>query len=58
MIVGYLLGAFAWLVKTPVLQWVETLGVNAAIAQELIAGLFGSVVMVLSVVFWSFLASK
>ncbi len=55
-IVGYLLGAFAWLVRAPVLQFIENLGISADTSQALLAGLFGSFVMVISVVSWSFLS--
>ena len=55
---GFLLGAFAWLVKTPVLQFIENLGISADAGQALIAGFFGSSVMVLAVVVWSFLSSS
>jgi hypothetical protein len=56
-IAGYCLGAFAWLVKTPALQFVENLGLTTDASQALLSGLFGSSVMVLSVLFWAFLSS-
>jgi len=57
-IVGFALGAFAWMVKTPVLNFVESIGLSSDASQALIAGFFGSVVMVLSVLAWSFLSSS
>ncbi|HUK79457.1 MAG TPA: hypothetical protein VLU91_02210 [Nitrososphaerales archaeon] len=57
-LVGYLLGAFAWLVKTPVLQFLENIGLGGNAGQALVAGLFGSSVMVLAVLVWSFLSSN
>jgi hypothetical protein len=57
-IVGFGLGAFAWMVKTPVINLVQSIGLSSDASQALIAGLFGSVVMVLSVLVWSFLSSS
>jgi hypothetical protein len=57
-IVGYLLGAFAWMVKTPVLQFIESAGLSSDASQALVAGLFGSSVMVLAVLTFSFLSSS
>jgi len=57
-IVGFALGAFAWMVKTPVINFVQSIGLSSDASQALIAGLFGSVVMVLSVLVWSFLSSS
>lgn len=54
---GYVLGAFAWMVKGPVVSFIESVGLNSASAEGLIAGLFGSSVMVLGVLIWSFLSS-
>ena len=56
-IVGYVLGAFAWLVKTPFLNFIESLGLSSDLSQGLIAGLFGSSVTVLAVLIWSFLST-
>jgi hypothetical protein len=56
-IAGYVLGAFAWLVHVPVLQFIENLGLDSAASQALVAGLFGSSAMVLAILFWSFLSS-
>jgi len=57
-IVGFVLGGFAWIVKTPVLNFVQSIGLGSDASQALIAGLFGSTVMVLSVLAWSFLSSS
>lgn len=54
---GYLLGAFAWLVKTPVLQALQNIGLGSDAGQALIAGFFGSTVMVLAVLALSFLSA-
>jgi len=55
---GFILGGFAWMVKTPVLNFVQSIGLSSDTSQALIAGLFGSTVMVLSVLAWSFLSSS
>lgn len=55
--VGFVVGFFAWFAKTPFLQFFENFGISASISQSLIAGLFGSVVMVLTVIVWAFLSS-
>lgn len=57
-IVGFVLGGFAWMVKTPVLSFVQSIGLSSDASQALIAGLFGATVMVLSVLVWSFLSSS
>jgi hypothetical protein len=57
-VVGYILGITAWFMKTPVLQAVESLGLSTQLSQSLLAGLFGSAVMVVTVLCWSFLSSK
>ncbi len=56
-IAGYALGAFAWLVKAPVMQFVQNFGLSADTSQALLSGLAGSCVMVLAVVFLSFLST-
>lgn len=56
-ITGYALGAFAWLVRAPLIQFIENLGLSADMTQGLVAGLFGSSVMVLAVLTWSYLSS-
>lgn len=55
---GYLLGAFGWLVKSPVLQALQSVGLSSDTGQALIAGFFGSTVMVLAVLTLSFLSTK
>jgi hypothetical protein len=57
-IVGFTLGALAWMVKTPVLNFVQSIGLSSDASEALVAGFFGSVVMVLSVLAWSFLSSS
>jgi hypothetical protein len=57
-IAGFVLGGFAWIVKTPVLNFVQSIGLGSDTSQALIAGLFGSTVMVLSVLAYSFLSSS
>ena len=57
-VLGYLLGAFAWIVRAPVVQIIHIIGLTADMSQALIAGLFGSIVMVIAVVTWSFLTSS
>jgi hypothetical protein len=57
-VVGYALGAFAWMVKAPVLQFIESIGLSSNASQGLVAGLFGSSVMVLAVLTFSFLSSS
>lgn len=58
LIVGYILGAFAWIVKTPVVTFIESIGLSSNASQGLLAGLFGSTVMVLAVLTFSFLSSS
>jgi len=57
-VAGFALGGFAWVIKTPVLNFVQSIGLSSDTSEALIAGLFGSVVMVLSVLVWSFLSSS
>jgi len=57
-IVGFVFGEVAWFMKTPVVQAIESIGLSADATQALISGLFGSVVMVLAVLAWSFLSSS
>jgi hypothetical protein len=56
-IAGYVVGAFAWFVHTPILQFIGNLGLGSEASQALAAGFFGSSAMVLAVIFWSFLSS-
>lgn len=55
-IAGYVLGAIAWIVRIPVFQFIQSIGVSSDASQALVAGLFGSVVMVLAVIAFSFLS--
>lgn len=55
-LVGYTLGFFAWLVRTPVVNWVMTLGISADVAGALITGLASSIVMLVGVMLWSFMS--
>ena len=55
---GYVLGIFAWIVRVPLLQFIESIGLGANTAEALIAGLFGSSVMLVGVLLWSFLSSS
>jgi len=55
-LVGYALGFFAWMVRTPVISWIMTLGVSADVAGAMITGLASSIVMLVGVMLWSFLS--
>ena len=57
-IVGFAVGEVAWFMKTPILQAIENFGIGADVSQALLAGFFGSLVMVLGVLAWSFLSSS
>jgi len=57
-LVGYTLGFFAWLVRTPVVNWIMTLGISAQVAGALITGLASSIVMLVGVMLWSFLSKQ
>jgi hypothetical protein len=57
-LLGYALGFFAWLVRAPIINWVQTLGVSADVAGALITGLAGSIVMLVGVILWSYLSYK
>jgi hypothetical protein len=57
-LLGYALGFFAWLVRAPVIAWVESIGVSADVAGALITGLAGSIVMLVGVILWSYLSYK
>lgn len=56
-LVGYALGYFAWMVRGPVLQFVENFGLSSDAAGGLIMGFMGSAVMIVGVLFWSFMSS-
>jgi hypothetical protein len=57
-LLGYALGFFAWLVRAPIINWVQNLGVSADVAGALITGLAGSVVMLVGVILWSYLSNS
>ncbi len=57
-LIGYALGFFAWLVRAPVINWVETLGFSADAAGALITGFAGSIVMLVGVILWSYMSSS
>ncbi len=56
-LLGYFLGFFAWLVRAPVINMVQNLGVSADVAGALITGLAGSIVMLVGVILWSYLSN-
>ena len=57
-LLGYALGFFAWLVRAPVIQWIMTLGVSEEVAGAAITGFAGSIVMLVGVILWSYLAKS
>ena len=57
-ILGFVFGEVAWYMKTPILLAIENIGLSADASQALLAGFFGSIVMVLAVLAWSFLSSS
>ena len=57
-LLGYALGFFAWLVRTPVISWIMTLGISADVAGAMITGLASSIMMLVGVLLWSFLSRQ
>ncbi len=57
-LLGYALGFFAWLVRTPVISWIMTLGISADMAGAMITGLASSIMMLVGVVLWSYLSRQ
>ncbi len=57
-LLGYMLGFFAWLVRVPVVNFIETFGVSADVAGALITGFAGSLVMLVGVILWSYMSSS
>jgi len=55
-LLGYSLGFFAWLVRTPVIAWIMTMGISSDVAGAMITGLASSIIMVAGVIMWSFLS--
>jgi hypothetical protein len=56
-LLGYFLGFMAWLVRAPVIQFIENFGLTADAAGALITGFAGSLVMLVGVILWSYLSS-
>ncbi|HZW85612.1 MAG TPA: hypothetical protein VFE91_06925 [Nitrososphaerales archaeon] len=57
-LLGYALGFFAWLVRAPVISFIENFGLSADMAGALITGFAGSLVMLVGVILWSYLSSN
>jgi len=57
-LLGYALGFFAWLVREPVIRFIENFGLSPDTAGALITGFAGSTVMLVAVILWSYLASS
>jgi CHASE2 domain-containing sensor protein len=57
-LIGYVLGIIAWQVRTPAVQFIETLGLSADTAGALLMGFICSIVMVVGVLINSFLSSS
>lgn len=57
-LLGYALGFFAWLVRAPVIAFIENFGLSADVAGALITGLAGSLMMLVGVILWSYLSSS
>ncbi len=57
-LLGYALGFFAWLVRTPVINFFTGLGLSSDAASALITGFAGSIVMLVGVILWSYLSSS
>ena len=55
-LLGYTLGFFAWLVRTPVTSWIMTLGISSDVAGAMITGFASSIMMLVGVLLWSFLS--
>ncbi len=57
-LLGYSLGFFAWLVRTPVVNFIMNLGISADVAGAMITGLASSVMMLVGVLLWSFMSKN
>ena len=57
-LLGYFLGFFAWLVRDPVINALEHIGLSSDAAGALITGFAGSLVMLVGVIMWSYLSSS
>ena len=50
---GYMLGFLAWLVRKPISDFIISFGANTDLAGGLLAGLAGSLLMLVAVIIWS-----
>ena len=57
-LLGYALGFFAWIVRAPVISFIENFGLSSDMAGALITGFAGSLVMLVGVIMWSYLSSS
>jgi len=57
-LLGYALGFFAWLVRSPVINFIVSLGVSGEVAGALITGFGGSLMMLVGVILWSYTSSN
>jgi hypothetical protein len=57
-LLGYALGFFAWLVRGPIINFIQNFGLSADAASALITGFAGSLVMLVGVIMWSYLSSS
>ena len=57
-LLGYTLGFLAWMVRAPVISFIENFGLSADMAGALITGFAGSLVMLVGVIMWSYLSSS
>jgi hypothetical protein len=57
-LLGYALGFFAWLVRIPLMNAIESIGLSQDAAGALITGFAGSLVMLVGVILWSYLSSS
>jgi len=57
-LLGYALGFFAWLVRAPVIAFIENFGLSSDVAGALITGFAGSLMMLVGVIMWSYLSSS
>jgi hypothetical protein len=55
-LLGYSLGFFAWLVRTPIINGIMGLGISSDVAGAMITGFASSIMMLVGVLLWSFLS--
>lgn len=55
-LLGYSLGFFAWLVRTPIINSIMNLGISSDVAGAMITGFASSIIMLAGVILWSFLS--